>query len=146
MAYRYSATKRVFISFDYDYDRHYRYLLSALNENSSSELTFYDATPSEIQSSSVSAIKGVLTTKIRAATHTLVIIGEHANDRHPKSSEIGTRNWLWWEIEKSIVEGKKLVAVKIRREYPSPAPIVGVGACWAYTFTVPGIIAAVASA
>lgn len=147
LVYRYmTATKRVFISFDYDYDRDYRYLLSALNSNSSSNINFYDVTPSEIQSDSVAVIKAVLTSKIRQATHTLVIIGAHATDWDPRSAQIGTRNWLWWEIEKSKEEGRRLVAVKIRKEYSSPDPILDAGAAWAMDFNVPAIIKAVESA
>ncbi len=51
----FTPTKRILVSFDYDHDRHYRYLLSALNENSRSELVFEDVTPEEIRSSDIGA-------------------------------------------------------------------------------------------
>ena len=42
--------KRIFISFDYERDRDYRYLLKALSENPRSDIAFDDCTPEEIQS------------------------------------------------------------------------------------------------
>src|SRR5690606_16991256 len=90
-----TVRKRVFISFDYDHDRNYRYLLSALCANPRSDLDFDDLTPEEIDTSDVGRVKAVLTRKIRDATHTLVIVGAHANSYHRDSAKIGTRNWQW---------------------------------------------------
>jgi len=109
------AKKRVFISFDFHHDRHYRYLLAAFNENPANDIEFIDSTPGEIDTMEVSRVKAVLTTKIRSATHTLVLIGDYANTRHRDAAKIGTLNWQWWEIEKGKEEKKKLVAVKIER-------------------------------
>lgn len=67
-------TKKVFISFDYDNDRRYRYLLKALINNPSSDIEFEDLTPEEIQSYDIGRIKAALTRRIRKSTHTLVII------------------------------------------------------------------------
>ena len=138
--------KRIFISFDYDNDRHYRYLLKALKDNPRSDIQFIDATPEEIQSSDISRIKAVLTKKIRDATHTLVIIGKHANSYHSDRAEIGQRNWQWWEIVKSYEENKKLVAVKIESSNTSPDPILGKADSWAMSFKVDSIIKAIDSA
>ena len=85
--------KRVFISFDYDHDKNYRYLLTALAKNPRSDIEFDDLTPEEIQSYDIGRIKAVLTSKIKQATHTLVIIGKYANSYHPDRDEIGERNW-----------------------------------------------------
>jgi hypothetical protein len=137
------ARKRVFISFDYHNDKHYRYLLTALKENTRSPIDFDDTTPDEIDTDSVDRIKAVLTTKIRNSTHTLVIVGAHANDRHKDSAKIGTRNWQWWEIEKSKDEGKGLIAVKIEKSNESPEPLLNAGATWAMSFTVEGILDAI---
>lgn len=135
--------KRVFISFDYDHDRTYRYLLKALAENSGSEIEFEDLTPEEIQSDDVAKVKAALTRRIRMSTHTLVIIGAHANSYHRDREKIGQRNWQWWEIEKSAEEGKKFIAVKIKPENASPDPLLGKGATWARSFTVPAILKAI---
>ncbi len=142
----FTPTKRILVSFDYDHDRHYRYLLSALNENSRSELVFEDVTPEEIRSSDIGRIKAVLTGKIRGSTHVLVIVGKYANSYHPDREKIDARNWQWWEINQAKAERKKLVAVKIDRSNPAPDPLLNAGASWAYGFDVPAIIKAVEGA
>ncbi len=140
------AKKRIFISFDYEHDKNYRYLLSALAANSGNDLEFIDVTPTEIQSNDVGKIKAVLTTKIRNATHCLVVVGAHANSNHPDRQEIGERNWQWWEIRKSHEEGKGFIGVKIERSYDAPQPLLNNGTKWAHSFNVESIIAAVNNA
>jgi hypothetical protein len=137
------SKKRIFISFDYDNDRKYRYLLLALKANAGSAIDFEDATPDEIQTYDIGRVKAALTQKIKAATHTLVIVGDHANDKHRDSVAIGTRNWQWWEIERSKAEGKALIAVKITLSSPSPDPLYSSGAKWANSFNVPAILKAI---
>ena len=134
--------KTVFISFDYDRDRRYRYLLGALNANNRFDLTFTDGTPREIQTNSISRVKAVLTRRINEATHTLVIVGQDANRLHADHRAIGGRNWQHWEINRSIEAGNGLLAVKIDRQFDSPTPLYGQGARWAMSFSVDGIIAA----
>lgn len=140
------AKKRIFNSFDYDHDRNYRYLLKALAANPRSDIEFDDLTPEEIQSYDISRIKAVLTTIIRHATHTLVIIGKYANSYHSDRNEIGTRNWQWWEIEKSAEEGKGFIAVKINRNNDTPTPLYGNNATWAMSFSVDSIVEAIDTA
>ena len=135
--------KRICISFDYDHDKDYRYLLTALSENPRSDLSFVDLTPSAIDSTDIGRIKAAITRKLRDATHTLVIVGKHANSYHPDRDKIGTRNWQWWEIEQSDAEGNKFVAVKIERDNDTPDPLYGKGAEWAMSFKVDSIIAAI---
>ena len=135
--------KRVFISFDYDNDRNYRSLLKALSRNPLSDIDFDDCTPKEIQSYNISRVKAVLTRKIRDATHTLVIIGKHANSYHDDRYEIGDRNWQWWEINKSDEENNRFIAVKIGPSNRPPAPLYGKNAKWARSFTVDSILRAI---
>ena len=136
--------KKVFICFDYDHDRNYRYLLKALAQNADSDIEFEDLTPEEIQSDDVSRIKAALRRRIRKTTHTLVVVGNHANSYHPKRDEIGSRNWQWWEIEKSAEEsGRKFIAVKIESTNASPEPLRGKGATWARSFKVESILKAI---
>jgi hypothetical protein len=138
------ARKKVFICFDYDHDRNYRYLLKALAENAGSDIEFEDLTPEEIQSDEVGRIKAALRKRIRATTHTLVVVGKHANSYHPKRDEIGTRNWQWWEIEKSAEErGRKFIGVKIESSNAAPEPLLGKGVTWARSFKVDSIIKAI---
>lgn len=141
--YRSLVRKRIFISFDYDNDRNYRYLLAALKNNPQSSIDFDDLTPGEIDTSKVDRVKAVLTTKIRNATHTLVIVGARANALHQDYVEIGTRNWQWWEIEKSKAESKRLIAVKINRSNDSPDPLLNANTKWAMSFTVEAILKAI---
>jgi len=141
-SYRHSL-KRIFICFDYDNDRRYRYLLAALKQNSGSEIEFEDLTPEEIQSDDVGQIKAGLTRRIRKSGHTLVIIGKHANTYHPKSRYIGTRNWQWWEIEQSKKEGNRFIAVKIERPNSTPDPLLNAAAKWAHSFNVAAILKAI---
>lgn len=140
------ARKKVFISFDYDHDRRYRYLLKALSENAGSDINFEDLTPEEIQSSDVSCIKAALSRRIGNCTHILVIVGKHANSYHPDRAAIGTRNWQWWEIEKAAQVRLGFIAVKIESNNTSPDPLYGKGAKWAQRFSVESILRAINSA
>ncbi len=137
--------KRIFISFDYDDDKNYKNLLAAFAKNPRSNIEFTDVTPKEIQSNNISKIKGVLTKQIREATHTLVLIGKHANSYHPDSNKIGELNWQWWEINKSYEEGKKFIAVRIKSDTDNntPEPLYRKGATWANSFTVDAILNAI---
>jgi hypothetical protein len=136
----------VFVSFDYDNDKHYKYLLEAWHKNPKFRFVFEDGTPQEIDSFNVGRIKAALTSKIKDATHTLVIVGKNSNDRHSKSSLIGYRNWINFEIAKSIELGKRIVAVKLDRSYESPVELSGANASWAYSFTEENIIKALEDA
>jgi len=140
------SKKRIFISFDYDNDKNYRYLLTALAKNPRSDIEFDDCTPEEIQSYDISRIKAVLTSKIHEATHILVIIGEHANSYHSDRQEIGERNWQWWEIKKGIEEDKSFIAVKIDPSNSTPDPLYGIDASWAMSYTVDSILKAIDNA
>ena len=135
--------KRIFISFDYEHDKNYRYLLTALAKNPRSDIEFTDVTPEEIQSYDIGRIKAVLTKRIKEATHTMVIIGKHANSYHADRDKIGERNWQWWEINKSNEEGKGFIAVKIESSNEPPEPLYGKGATWAKSFTVDSIVNAI---
>lgn len=137
---------KVFVSFDYDNDKHYKYLLEAWNKNPKFEFVFEDGTPKEIDSYNVGRIKAALTLKIKAASHTLVIVGEHANDRHSKSSLIGYRNWINFEVSQSVAQGNRIAAVKLDRTYTSPEDLLGVNASWAFSFTENNIIKALEDA
>ncbi len=83
--------------------------------------------------------------KIKRSTHTLVIVGKYANSYHPDREKIGVRNWQWWEINQSIAEGNRLVAVKIEKENTSPDPLLNAGAKWALSFTVDAVASALES-
>lgn len=134
------AKKKVFVSFDYDDDKNYRNLLKAWDTNPNFNFFMSDLTPSEVNTWSISRIKAALTTSIRQSTYTLVIIGKNANKKHPKSAEIGHKNWINFEVAKSKGERNRLVGVKIDREFVSPEELLGSGASWAMSFTKDAIL------
>jgi hypothetical protein len=138
-----STRKKICISFDWHNDRNYRNLLSAWNSNANNPVDFDDLTPGAIDTNEVDRVKAVLTTKIRAASYTLVLVGEHANDFHKDRLKIGERNWIYWEIQKSKDEGNRLIFVKINSTYTTPAPLLSAGATRAMSFTLAAILKAI---
>ena len=136
------AKKKVFVSFDYENDRYYKFLLQAWDANPNFEFSFSDLSSQEIQSWDISRIKAALTKKLKEATYTLVIVGKEANKRHKDYKKIGYKNWLNFEIAKSKENSNKLVAVKINKEYESPEELLNSGASWAMSFTQEAIIKA----
>ena len=76
------ARPKIFVSFDFENDRSYKYTLNMWNVNSSFEFTCNDKSPNEIQSWNIPTIKAVLSRKINEATHIVVIVGEEANKLH----------------------------------------------------------------
>jgi hypothetical protein len=138
--------KNVFVSFDYDKDRNYKYLLEAWDKNDKFDFSFADHSSQEIDSDEIARIKAALTRKINTADVTLVIVGKDANKRHPDSDEIGYKNWINFEAAKSIEANNSLVAVKISSEYESPEELLNSGASWAMSFKEENIINALNSA
>lgn len=134
------AKKKVFVSFDYENDKQYKYLLEAWDANPNFDFTFADKTPGEIDTYNISRIKAGLTQKIKEATYTLVIVGKYANQKHKDSKLIGDINWINWEINKSKELGKKLLGVKIDKSNESPTALLNSGASWAMSFTQEAII------
>jgi len=137
------AKRRIFISFDWDNDRHYRFLLSAWDANGRFEFTYSDQTSTEIKSENIPSVKAALTRKINGATGTIVIVGKYANTRHKDWREIGYKNWINFEVAKSKAAGNRLIAVKLNRSYDSPEELIGAGAEWATSFKEAPIIAAI---
>ncbi len=129
------AKKKVFVSFDWENDRHYKSLLKAWDANDKFDFVFADHSSGEIASSDISRVKAGLTRKINLATHTLVIVGEEANKRHKDYLQIGARNWINFEIQQSKLAGNKLIGVKLDRLNESPEELLGSNASWAMSFT-----------
>ena len=140
------AKKKVFVSFDYDNDKHYKYLLQAWDANPDFDFCFSDLSSTEIKTDDISRVKAGLTTKINQATYTLVIVGKEANKKHKDSVQIGYKNWQNFEIAKSKANKNKLVGVKINALYDSPEELLGCGAKWAMSFTQEAILKALKEA
>jgi len=138
--------KKVFVSFDYDKDRNYKFLLNAWDKNDQFDFSFADHSSQEINSEDVSVVRAALTRKINSADITLVIVGKDANKKHSDSEEIGYKNWINFEIAKSVEAENSLVAVKIDSTYESPEELLGSGASWAMSFKEENIINALNNA
>ncbi|HDH31561.1 MAG TPA: hypothetical protein ENH26_02185 [Candidatus Wolfebacteria bacterium] len=115
--------KKVFVSFDYENDKHYKYLLEAWDANDEFDFVFSDKTPTEINSENIGSIKAGLRKKIREATHTLIIVGKETNKQHKDHELIGYRNWINFEVAKSIEDGNRLAAVRLEKSYSLPKEI-----------------------
>ena len=124
------AKKTVFISYDYDNDKHYKNLLVAWDANKDFDFSFYDASVGvSVDSDDAAAIKRVISARINSATHFLCIVGEKTH----KSK------WVAWEIDKAVSLKKKMVAVKTAKDNTTPSGLYGVGAAWALSFTFASI-------
>ena len=95
------AKKKVFVSFDYDNDRYYKYLLDAWDKNKNMEFAFDDCTSDEIQSWNIPTVKAALTRRINTCSYMRIIIGAEANKYHKDSYQIGYRNWQNFEISRA---------------------------------------------
>jgi len=124
------AKKKIFISYDYDNDKHYKNLLVAWDKNDLFDFDFYDnSVDVSVNSTDASYIKQVITNRIKSSNQVLVIIG----------AETSKSGWVEWEINKAYELGKKLVAVKTDSTNSSPDSIFGKGASWAMSFTFESI-------
>jgi hypothetical protein len=118
--------KKVFISYDYDCDRHYKNLLLAWDSLKHFEFSMNDHSADvSINSTNASTIKAVITRFIHEADYFSVIIG-------PKTH---TSEWVLWEIEKAIELNRKIIVIKTNRKYITPPKLLGIGASWAMSFT-----------
>lgn len=134
---------RIFVSFDYENDRHYKSLLNAWNASSAIPFVFDDGSSDEINSWDITAIKRALSRKINEADAVLVLVGKYANSKHKDSLSIGYKNWQNFEIAKAKELNKKLIGVKINCLNESPDELLCSGAEWAKSFTMESIKAAI---
>ena len=120
----------IFISYDYDNDRHYKNLLVAWAANSSFNLEFYDASVDvSVNSNDAAPIRRVISQRINKSDILLCIVGK----------ETHKSDWVTWEIEKGAELDKKFVAVKLDRSNTTPTALYGKGAEWANSFTFDAI-------
>lgn len=134
---------KIFVSFDFDHDRQYKYVLNMWDGNDNINFEFNDGSTREIQSWDISRVKAAITTKIRQSDAILVLIGEYADSCHKDRLEIGYCNWQYFEIAKALEAGKKIIAVKLEKGNKTPNLLYGVGASWALSFTLDSIKSAV---
>ena len=134
---------KIFVSFDFEHDRKYKYTLNMWNANSSFNFICDDRSPSEIQTSRVDVVKQVLSRKINESTAVVVIIGEYANSAHQDRYQIGYENWQNYEIAKAKELNKRLIAVQLNSLYQYPEELKASKATRIYNFNQKDIIKAV---
>jgi len=130
------AKKRIFISFDYDNDRHYKNLLVAWDKNSLFDFSFYDGSVIvPVNSTKAGPIRRVISQRIGECPRFLCIVGQ----------ETHKSEWVAWEIDKAVALKKKIIAVKTKPSNTTPTGLYGVGAAWAMSFTFAAIKKAIDS-
>ena len=134
---------KIFVSFDFENDRSYKYTLNMWNANSNFEFTCNDKSPSEIQSWNIPTVKAVLSRKINEATHIVVIVGKEANKLHKDRMLIGYRNWQNFEVAKAKELGKHIIAVQLNSLYEYPEELKNCGAKRVYSFNHDDIVSAI---
>lgn len=80
---------KIFVSFDFDNDRQYKYTLNMWASNANIDFSFNDGSTQEIKSWNISRIKAAITTKINQSDAILVLVGEHADTPHKDRTLIG---------------------------------------------------------
>lgn len=130
---------KIFVSFDFDKDRQYKYTLNMWDGNDNIDFSFNDGSTREIQSWEISRIKAAITTKINQSDAILVLIGEDADKQHKDHIAIGYRNWQYFEIAQAKAASKKIIAVKLDCGNTTPELLYNSGASWAYSFTLESI-------
>lgn len=124
------AKRKVFISYDYDNDRHYKNLLVAWDKNKRFDFSFYDGSvTAPVNSEDAGPIRRVISQRIKNCPRFLCIVGE----------ETCTSDWVAWEIDKAVELERSIIAVKIDRSNTTPMELYGVGATWALSFTYDAI-------
>ena len=131
------AKKKIFISYDYDDDKHYKNMLLAWDKNSEFDFGFSNQSADvSIQSTDAAAIKRAISAKINDATYFLCLVG----------SKTSQSSWVAWEIDKAKELKKRLVAVKISPGNTTPSGLLNAGASWAMSFTFDAIKKAIEEA
>ena len=143
MVYIKKYNMKIFVSFDFDNDRQYKYTLNMWASNANIDFSFNDGSTQEIQSWNISRIKAAITTKINQSDAILVLVGEHADTPHKDRALIGYRNWQYFEIAQAKAAGKKIIAVKLDSRNSSPSLLYGCGVCWAMSFSLDSIKTAI---
>ena len=124
------AKRKVFISFDYNNDRHYKNLLVAWDKNKHFDFSFYDGSVTvPVNSTSAGPIRRVISRRISECPRFLCIVGERTY----------SSSWVAWEIDKAVQLSRKLIAIKTSRSNSTPPSLYGVDATWALSFTFDGI-------
>ncbi len=128
--------RKIFISYDYDNDKHYKNLLIAWDKNKEFDFSFYDQSVDvSVNSDDAAAIRRVISARINNSAIFLCLIGTYTHQS----------DWIDWEIRKAIELKKKIVAVKINSTNSTPSALFGNTDVWAMSFTFDSIKNAIES-
>ena len=106
---------------------HYKLLLQAWHADPDFDFEFDSRGPNvAIDSSDAAVIKAALTTKMKGATHLLVLVGAKTH----------TSKWIKWEIDRAKQSDirLKLAAIKLAKANITPDGLLNVGTAWASSF------------
>ncbi len=140
------SKKKVFVSYDYGTDKHLRQILESWEDDPEFEFEFCVDPPVDVNPENIHRIKSELSARIHSASHTLVIVGRHANkdDRH--AHLIGHKNWINFEIYQSRWNQNKIAAVKIDQLHELPEELHKANVSWAMEFSKEHVIQALRNA
>jgi len=126
-----AGTKQVYLSYDRENDGYYKDVLVNWSKMPGFAQFWVDAESPGVTVDSVQAepVKLALAKRMAAASGLLCLVGA-------KSHESG---WTEWEIRKADELGKRIIAVRIDRDFPFPGLLSDVGATCALSFTFEGI-------
>lgn len=119
--------KKVFVSYDHSEDVLYKRLLQAWDANPTFDFEFDSRGPDvAIDSADATVVKAALTTRMKTATHLLVLVG----------AKTSASKWIAWEIARAKQADiqLKLAAVKLAQANVSPTGLIGCGTAWATSF------------
>jgi hypothetical protein len=133
------AKTKAFVSYDHSEDANYKRLLQAWDANADFDFDFDSRGPDvAIDSTDSAAVKAALTTKMKDATHLLVLVG----------SKSSNSKWMKWEIDRAKQSDTKLklAAIKLAKDNTTPAGLLNVGTAWATSFERDRIVDALKAA
>lgn len=129
-AYKLLQESKIFVTYDYENDRHYKNMLVAWSRNDSFDISFHDKSVDvSVESDDLGVIRRVVSSRISEATHVLCIVGK----------DTWRSKWVQWEIEKAKELGKPLIAVKVSKSCRAPKALLSAGAKWAHSFNFDSI-------
>ncbi len=127
-------TSKIFVSYRADDEgSRYKNMLVAWSENDRffPEVKFYDTSiGTSINSTNATYIKSVIRERIKNSDIVLCLVGKNTS----------SSDWVNWEIETAYQLNKKIVAVKIERDYDTPLALYGKGVSWAFEFSKAAIL------
>lgn len=116
--------KKVYLSYKYDDNRHYKNLILAWDISDNFEFIPGNAELFEQNAGNVSQVNKLVEERIRKASVFLVIIGQNTHES----------DFVRWEIRKAIELNIPIVAVKTQKENKAPEELYEIGVVWVMSF------------